>query len=249
MKAMVTYKYETRYLIFQSFGFRTSGLGLGPRTPKIDMALRLEQTLCLGVHHSSVSASRPMPRRLQISKQTIPSSFSSRVNKRRLFLWGSAYLIGALVESPPFHCKTRGEEQKSEETSENKGSENDEGLLGGLKALLDPNGKTKSGRILPKNYLKNANDIVKNLRETLKEDTNDAAKFRRTADSAKDSIKAFLKDWTNQKSVASEESYVALMKAIRLLADFYSKKGPTATLSSDIKSKLTEYLDRADSAL
>lgn len=128
-------------------------------------------------------------------------------------------------------------------------TENDEGLLGGLVTLFDPNEKTKSGRILPKIYLKNAREVVKNLRESLKEDSKDNAKFRRSADSAKESIRDFMRNWTGQKSVASEDSYTALVRAIRVLADFYSKKGPTASLPEDIRSKVMDDLNSAEDAL
>eukprot|EP01018_Ginkgo_biloba_P032176 Gb_15835 [translate_table: standard] len=134
--------------------------------------------------------------------------------------------------------------------AEEEGSKDkDEGLLGGLTSLFDPNEKTKSGRILPKSYLKSAREVVKSLRESLKEDTNDNAKFRRSADSAKESIRGFMQSWTGQKSVASEDSYTALEKAIRLLADFYSKKGPTAPLPEDIKLKVMDDLNSAEAAL
>lgn len=154
---------------------------------------------------------------------------------RRLLLMGATFL------APLSFQRAHAEDKASDE--------NDAGLVGGLLSLFDPNEKTKSGRILPKVYLKNVRDVVKNLRESLKEDSKDSAKFRRSADSAKESIKDFMRNWTGQKSVTSEDSYAALVRAIRLLADFYSKKGPTAALSEDIKSKIMDDLNSAESAL
>jgi hypothetical protein len=149
--------------------------------------------------------------------------------------------MGATFMAPLSFQRAHAEEKAS--------SENDEGLLGGLLSLFDPNEKTKSGRILPKIYLKNAREVVKNLRESLKEDNKDTAKFRRSADSAKESIKDFMRNWTGQQSVTSEDSYAALVKVIRVLADFYSKKGPTVALPEDIKSKVMDDLNSAEAAL
>ena len=101
-------------------------------------------------------------------------------------------------------------------------------------SLFDPNEKTKSGRILPKVYLKNDREVVKKLRESLKEDSKDSTKFRRSADLAKESIKDFMRSWTGQKCVTFEDSHATLVRAIRLLVDFYLKKGPTAALPKDI---------------
>jgi CRISPR/Cas system-associated protein Cas5 (RAMP superfamily) len=85
--------------------------------------------------------------------------------------------------------------------------------------LFDPNEKTKSRRILPNIYPKNAREAVKNLRESLKEDNKDTAKFRRLADSEKESMKDFMRKWTGQQSVTCEDSYTALVKVIRVLAN------------------------------
>lgn len=82
--------------------------------------------------------------------------------------------------------------------------EKDESLVGALKSLFDPNEKTKSGKVLPKAYLKSAREVVKTLRESLKEDPNDITKFRRTADAAKESIREYLGGWRGDKTVANE---------------------------------------------
>ena len=86
------------------------------------------------------------------------------------------------------------------------GQDEDEnaGVVGAIKSLFDPNEKTKSGKVLPKAYLKSARDVVKNLRESLKEDPNDMAKFRRTADAAKESIRDYLGNWRGNQAVAKE---------------------------------------------
>lgn len=82
--------------------------------------------------------------------------------------------------------------------------EKDEGIVGAIKSLFDPNEKTKSGKLLPKAYLKSARELVKTLRESLKEDPNDIAKFRRNADAAKESIRDYLSNWRGQNTVAGE---------------------------------------------
>lgn len=80
----------------------------------------------------------------------------------------------------------------------------DESVVGAIKSLFDPNETTKSGKVLPKAYLNSVREVVKTLRESLKEDPNDMSKFRRTADAAKESIREFLGGWRGQKSVVNE---------------------------------------------
>lgn len=125
----------------------------------------------------------------------------------------------------------------------------DEGVVGAIKSLFDPNEKTKSGKVLPKAYLNSARDVVKTLRESLKEDPKDMVQFRRTADAAKKSIRDYINNWRGQKTVINEESYVMLEKAIRALANFYSKAGPSAPLPEEIKSEILVDLNTAEEFL
>ncbi|KAH1240298.1 Photosystem II D1 precursor processing protein PSB27-H2, chloroplastic [Glycine max] len=127
--------------------------------------------------------------------------------------------------------------------------EEDKGVIGAIKSLFDPNEKTKSGKVLPKAYLKSAREVVKTMRESLNEVTDDNAKFRRTADSAKESIREYLGSWRGNQTVAQEESYVILEKVIRSLANFYSKAGPSAPLSQEVKSEILDYLNTAEEFL
>lgn len=82
--------------------------------------------------------------------------------------------------------------------------EDDEGVFGTINSLFDPNEKTKSGKVLPKAYLKSAREVLNTLRESLKENPKDMAKFRRTADAAKESIRDYLSNWRGQQAVAKE---------------------------------------------
>ncbi|KAF6147509.1 hypothetical protein GIB67_014648 [Kingdonia uniflora] len=124
-----------------------------------------------------------------------------------------------------------------------------QGVIGSLQSLLDPNEKTKSGKVLPKAYLKSAGEVVKTLRESLKENPKDNAKFRRSADAAKESIRGYLSEWRGQVKVAGEESYAAIERAIRALASFYSKAGPSAALPEEVKSNILNDLNTAESYL
>ena len=47
----------------------------------------------------------------------------------------------------------------------------------------------------------------------------------------------------------SQESYVILEKVIRSLANFYSKAGPSAPLSQEVKSEILDYLNTAEDFL
>lgn len=136
----------------------------------------------------------------------------------------------------------------AEEKSADK-EENDDGVIGAVKSLFDPNEKTKSGKVLPKAYLKSAREVVKTLRESLNEDPDDNAKFRRTADAAKESIREYLGSWRGNQTVSQEESYFALVKAVRSLANFYSEAGPSAPLPTEVKSEILNYLNTAEEFL
>ena len=89
--------------------------------------------------------------------------------------------------------------------AEEDGSGGEEGVLGAIKSIFDPNEKTKAGKVLPKAYLKAAREVVRTLRESLEEDDGgDMARFRRNADAAKESIREFLGGWRGQQAVAAE---------------------------------------------
>lgn len=85
-------------------------------------------------------------------------------------------------------------------------SQEDKGetVVDAIKSLFDPDEKTKSGKVLPKAYLKSAREVVKTLRDSVNEDPKDSAKFRRTADSAKASIRDYLGNWRGNQIVAKE---------------------------------------------
>jgi hypothetical protein len=88
---------------------------------------------------------------------------------------------------------------------ESNGGGGEEGVLGAIKSIFDPNEKTKAGKVLPKAYLKAAREVVRTLRESLEEeDGGDMAKFRRNADAAKGSIREFLGGWRGQQAVVTE---------------------------------------------
>lgn len=77
-------------------------------------------------------------------------------------------------------------------------------FVDGVLELLDPDQLTKTGKKLPKKYVKSVRDVVKNLRESFAQDSNDGAKFRRNADSAKEAIREYLQNWRGSKVVEAE---------------------------------------------
>lgn len=122
-------------------------------------------------------------------------------SRRAATLCSGASLISVFTLScglKPSPVKAEESNQKSQE------DEGDNGVVGAIKSLFDPNEKTKSGKVLPKAYLKAAREVVKTLRESLEEDTKDVAKFRRTADAAKESIREYLNGWRGQQAVRAE---------------------------------------------
>ncbi|XP_019427868.1 PREDICTED: photosystem II D1 precursor processing protein PSB27-H2, chloroplastic isoform X2 [Lupinus angustifolius] len=137
----------------------------------------------------------------------------------------------------------------AQEMSADKEEDDGKGIISSIESLFDPNEKTKSGKVLPKAYLKSAREVVKTLRQSLNEASDDNAKFRRTADMAKESIREYLGTWRGQQSVVQQESYVVLEKAIRSLANFYSRAGPSTPLSEEVKSEILDYLNTAEQFL
>lgn len=79
-------------------------------------------------------------------------------------------------------------------------------FVDGVLELLDPDQVTKGGKKLPKKYVKSVREVVKNLRESFTQDSNDGAKFRRSADSAKEAIREYLQNWRGSKIVETEVS-------------------------------------------
>ncbi|KHN05350.1 photosystem II D1 precursor processing protein PSB27-H2, chloroplastic-like isoform X1 [Glycine soja] len=174
------------------------------------------------------------------SNIALPPSEASSSRRHLLIGVGPSLLTLTCGLSPP----TVWAEEKSGDKEEE-----DKGVIGAIKSLFDPNEKTKSGKVLPKAYLRSAREVVKTLRESLNKGTDDNAKFRRTADSAKESIREYLGSWRGNQIVAQEESYVILEKVIRSLANYYSKAGPSAPLSHEVKSEILDYLNTAEEFL
>lgn len=171
------------------------------------------------------------------SNAVLPSQETS--SHRRLVLVCSGVSLVAILTFKPAWA---GEESNGPE-------DKDESVIGAIKSIFNPDEKTKSGKVLPKAYLKSAREVVKTLRESLEEDPKDNAKFRRTADSAKESIREYLGNWRGKQTVVNEESYVKLEKAIRALASFYSKAGPSAALPEAVKFDILNDLKTAEEFL
>lgn len=167
--------------------------------------------------------------------------YQEDLSSRRRFIMCNTMLATALILNTLL--------ARAEDSNDQNVEEEDEGVVGAIKSLFDPNEKTKTGKVLPKAYLNSAKQVIKTLRESLNEDPKDNAKFRRTADAAKESIREYLTDWRGQEKVSKEESYVVLEKAFRSLASFYSKAGPSAPLPEEVKNDILNYLNKAEEFL
>ncbi|XP_059439132.1 photosystem II D1 precursor processing protein PSB27-H2, chloroplastic-like [Corylus avellana] len=182
--------------------------------------------------------------KLHLRSHVVLSSHEAPSSRRHIIVCTGASLVTTLT----FNYGLTPSIVWAEENSNGK-EEEDAGIVGAVKSLFDPNEKTKSGKVLPKAYLKSAREVLKTLRESLKENPKDIAKFRRTADAAKESIREYLSSWRGQQTVVQEESYVVLEKAIRSLASFYSKAGPSAPLPEEVKSEILNDLNAAEGFL
>uniref|UniRef100_A0A0E0KIZ7 Photosystem II D1 processing protein PSB27-H2, chloroplastic n=1 Tax=Oryza punctata TaxID=4537 RepID=A0A0E0KIZ7_ORYPU len=204
-----------------------------PPPPPASMSLMVSRCYCCS---SSPSPPPPPKQRRDAESKQQP------IHGERLAVTRRTLLAAVVVGSATAAERARAAEEKADD--------GEEGVLGAIKSIFDPNERTKAGKVLPKAYLKAAREVVRTLRESLEEDDGgDVAKFRRGADAAKESIREFLGGWRGQQAVAAEESYVALERAIRSLAEFYSKAGPFASLPKDVKDKILADLNTADAFL
>lgn len=187
------------------------------------------------------------------------------VSRRRLLALSMCTVTKVCVESWVFEYQGKACAAEDDNTAQNdKSSNNIDGTsqahaesleskpdspLNGLLSLFDTNEKSKSGKLLPKGYLRSARQVVKSLKESLKEESGKEADVRRSADSAKEAIRNYLQSWRGQKVIESEDSYKALEGALKVLGKFYAKQGPRAVLPSDVKSQILMDLELADAAL
>lgn len=176
------------------------------------------------------------------SHALVPSK-KTLLHRRHVLVCGGASIVSVLTLTWPLISSPA---WAAEATSQ---ADKDETVVDAIKSLFDPDEKTKSGKVLPKAYLKSAREVVKTLRESVNEDPKDNAKFRRIADAAKASIRDYLGNWRGNQIVVKEESYVMLEKAIRSLASFYSKAGPSAALPEEVKSDILYDLNTAEEFL
>ncbi|WOK91581.1 photosystem II D1 precursor processing protein PSB27-H2, chloroplastic isoform X1 [Canna indica] len=225
------------------------------REAAINHLLQKKMTVSVSLMHIRFYCSPELiegkPEHLRCQPQSKSSCISANsegilLSRRLSVITGGASLITSLSCSvAPLPIKAEEDQKKPGD----KKNDDDGGVLGAIKSILDPNEKTKTGKLLPKTYLKDAREVVKTLRESLQEDTKDVSKFRRTADAAKESIRQYLSSWKGQPAVVAEESYAAIEKAIRSLANFYSKAGPFATMTEDVKASILNDLKTAEDFL
>lgn len=156
----------------------------------------------------------------QVKGSSIISSNESLVNRRLAIFCSGASLVSSITANYNLTALPAKAEEKNPEDKE---AEGDAGVIGAIKSLFDPNEKTKSGKVLPKAYLKAAREVVKTLRESLEENTKDVAKFRRSADAAKESIREYLSGWRGQQAVVAE---VLILLILILLFHNWGMKMP-----------------------
>ncbi|XP_042413000.1 photosystem II D1 precursor processing protein PSB27-H2, chloroplastic-like isoform X1 [Zingiber officinale] len=193
------------------------------------------------IHVCYICSSEPIGRKhfcIQSSQETLLTRRITAISSGTTLVSGLIYNTLALP--------IRAEEDNNQNDPKGEG---DNGAFGTIKSIFDPDEKTKTGKLLPKAYLKDAREVVKTLRESLEEDVKDASKFRRSADAAKESIRQYLSNWKGQSTVVAEESYAAIEKAIRTLANFYSKEGPFATMTDEVKATILGDLKTAEDFL
>ncbi|KAG1333969.1 hypothetical protein COCNU_03G000880 [Cocos nucifera] len=162
----------------------------------------LENCYCCSAKHVKRKAKQFSPYKLQVKGSSIISSNESLVNRRLAIFCSGASLVSSITANYNLTALPAKAEEKNPEDKE---ADGDAGVIGAIKSFFDPNEKTKSGKVLPKAYVKAAREVVKTLRESLEENTKDVAKFRRSADAAKESIREYLSGWRGQQAVVAED--------------------------------------------
>ncbi|XP_074585541.1 photosystem II D1 precursor processing protein PSB27-H2, chloroplastic isoform X2 [Curcuma longa] len=193
------------------------------------------------IHVCYICSSEPNGRK----QFCIQSSQETLLTRRITAISSGTTLVSGLIYNT-LALPIRAEEDSNRNDPKDEG---DNGAFGTIKSIFDPDEKTKTGKLLPKAYLKDAREVVKTLRESLEEDVKDGSKFRRGADAAKESIRQYLSNWKGRSTVVAEESYAAIEKAIRTLASFYSKEGPFATMTDEVKATILGDLKTAEDFL
>lgn len=130
------------------------------------------------------------------AEDNIEVKFGRRQCLSPALICATSILLGQLQGSL---CPAMAEEGDVKQVAEEGGT-----FVDGVLSLLDPDQMTKSGKKLPKKYVKSVREVVKSLRESFQEDTANDAKFRRNADSAKEAIREYLQDWRGSKIVSAE---------------------------------------------
>lgn len=144
----------------------------------------------------------------------IVCSSSEEALSRRQLVLGCCRI--SLVSGLMLNCVIRPSPARAgEESNAQEEDKDDEGVIGAIKSIFDPNEKTKSGKVLPKAYLKSAREMVKTLRDSLKEDPKDIVNFRRNADAAKESIRDYLNNWRGQKTVENEVTFFEILVVLK----------------------------------
>ncbi|MCO5547115.1 hypothetical protein L7F22_000557 [Adiantum nelumboides] len=96
------------------------------------------------------------------------------------------------------HQRANAEDNALEKSNVSDGAKKpgaDDSPLYGLLSSFDPNEKAKSGKLLPKSYLKSARNVVKSLKESLKEESSKDSDVRKSADQVKEAIRDYLQNW------------------------------------------------------
>ncbi|KAF2285391.1 hypothetical protein GH714_003443 [Hevea brasiliensis] len=137
-----------------------------------------------------------MSGKLQLKCNSVVSSQAASSSRRHILVCSASFLAIQNLNCISMPLPVRAEEESNDQ-------EEKDGVVGAIKSLFDRSEKTKSGKLLPRAYLKSAR----------------------------------------------EESYVELEKAIRCLASFYSKAGPSAPLPEKVRSEILNDLSTAEEFL
>ncbi|KAJ8766353.1 hypothetical protein K2173_022412 [Erythroxylum novogranatense] len=152
--------------------------------------------------------------KLRFSCNVVKLSQGTPSTRRHILVCGASFVTILALNCILTPLRVQAENESNDQ------EQKDDGVVGAIKSMFDPNEKTKSGKVLPKAYLKSAERKTPKISQS-----------------------------SDGQQMQQRESYLELEKAIRSLASFYSKAGPSASIPEEVKSEILKDLDTAEEFL
>jgi hypothetical protein len=104
---------------------------------------------------------------------------------------------------------------------------------------------------VPRGYRNTVEGLITSVRDALDADDRGAPErdVRRRADPARERVREFVGKWRDSPVVSGTVYHEEVKAAIAELGAFYSKAGPRAAVTRDVRASVLAHLERAEAAL